>query len=408
VSRTTPAPGLLLCAAALLGAAPVLAGSLELESVAQLRHDHYGELYVPAWQLMRFEQAAGSVELQGYAGFEWLAGVPFPTDTDIYHLSAAGSLGDGRLELGRQRGSGALRSQTFDGASYRHALGERLWTSAWLGMARHQDVDDILDFASVGRAELGWSGDALWLRGGLEMADGPDTELIARQDVEGLLRLGSGARAGRFGARAVVAEPIEAGGGAVLEWARTDLALRPWSPLELSFHAQHREAADPGSLFGDAIIDALAGGVVQEAGAGLRLIGARWSSLSTRTAVVSYGEGHDWGYKVDVAWLPGRSDASLRLGPALSSRTGPGGQFHALSSQLRWSASDATSLAGTAAVVPYRKGEQPWATLVTGGLQLRQRVAGWARLGAMVDLATDGGELFDVRGGATLELGWSS
>ncbi len=184
--------------------------------------------------------------------------------------------------------------------------------------------------------------------------------------------------------------------------------MRPWSPLEIGLHAQHRATIDPGSLFGDAILDALAGGVVQEAGASLRLIGARWSTLSVRSALVGYGEGHSWGNKLDVAWQPGRSDATWRISPTYSSRTGPGGQYHAVSSVLRWRASDATSVTGTAAIVPFQRKDEPWGTILTGGLQLQQRVAGWARLGAMVDVASEGGAMLDVRGGATLNLGWSS
>jgi len=392
----------------LFGAPTAFAGEFELETIAQLRHDHFGDLYVPAWQLLRFQQDAGPVDLQGYAGIEWMAGVPAPLDPDIYHLSAAGDLAGGAWQVGRQRGAGALRPQTFDGVSYRRAIGDKLQAAASVGMARHQDVDDLLDFATMGRVELGWGGDALWLRGGFEMNEGGDTELIARQDLQGLLRLGSGPRAGRFGVRAVVAEPLQVDPGTVLEWARTDLAVRPWSPLELSVHAQHRQAADPESLLGDAILDALAGGVVQEAGAGARLLGARWSALSMRYAVVGYGEGNDWGYRADMAWQPGRSDAAVRISPAFSSRAGPGGQYHAVSSLLRWRASDATALSASLALVPYQKVEQPWATLFTGGLQLQQRVAGFAKLGAMVDVAADGAGLMDVRGGATLNLGWSS
>ena len=274
----------------LLGSSAAWAGELELESVAQVRHDHFGELYVPAWQLLRFKQDTGPVALQGYAGFEWMAGVPAPLDPDIYHLSAAGQFASGAWALGRQRGLGALRSQTFDGVSYQHMLGERLLAGAWVGMTRHQDVDDLLDFGTMARAELGWSGDLLWLRAGVEGTDGPATSLIARQDLQGLLRLGSGPRAGRFGVRAVVAEPVQEDAGVLVEWARADLAVRPWSPLELSLYGQRRQAADPDSLFGDAILDALAGGVVQEVGAGVRLLGARWSALSMRYALVGYGQ----------------------------------------------------------------------------------------------------------------------
>ncbi len=385
-----------------------LAGELELESVAQVRHDHFGDLYVPAWQLLRFEQDAGPVALQGYAGIDWMAGVPAPLDPDVYQLSAAGELGAGAWALGRQRGMGALRSQTFDGVSYRHALGERLHAGAWVGMARHQDVDDLLDFATMARAELGWSGDVLMLRAGVEGSDGPDTELIARQDLEGMVRLGTGPRPARFGVRAVVAEPVVEDALPILEWARVDLAVRPWSPLELSAHGQRREAADPDSLFGDAILDSLAGGVVQEAGVGARLLGARWSALSMRYALVGYGDEATWGYRADLAWQPGRSDAAVRVSPVFSSRAGPGGQYHALSSVLRWRASDATALSATLALVPYQKVDLPWTALVTGGLQLQQRVLQWARLGAMVDLAADNAGLMDVRGGATLNLGWSS
>jgi hypothetical protein len=58
--------------------------------------------------------------------------------------------------------------------------------------------------------------------------------------------------------------------------------------------------------------------------------------------------------------------------------------------------------------VPYTKVEQPWNTLVTGGLQLQQQLVGWARIGAMVDLAADDAGLMDLRGGATVNLGWGS
>lgn len=387
------------------------AGVVELETVAQLRHDHFGDLYLPTWQLLRFDQAAGPVEVSGYGGVEWMAGLANPVDADIYDLNAAGDLGGGRWAVGRQQGLGALRSQTFDGVSYGRTLGERFRAEAWVGMARHQDIDDLLEWASVGRLAFGYQGRALRARAGFELADGPETDLVAREDLEAWLALGSGSRPARLGARLVVAQATGAdlvSGTTVVEWARLDFGARPWSPLETSVHLQHREAADPGSLFGDAILDALAGGAVQEAGVGLRLLGARWSALSVRTAVVGYGEGHRWGHKADVAWMPGRSDATLRLTPSFVSRTGPGGRYHGGSARVRWLAGDATALTGRAAAVPFQKGDEPWDLVLTGGLELQHGFTPWLRLGAMVDAATDRDSLVDVRGGATLNLGWSS
>ncbi len=386
-------------------------GEVELETVTQVRHDHFGDLYVPTWQLFRFDQAAGPVEVQGYGGLEWMAGLSQPLDADIYDLHVGGDLLGGSWAVGRQQGLAALRRQTFDGVSYSHPLGERFRVGTWAGMARHQDADDLHEWAAMGRAELGFTGDHLRARAGFEMADGLGTYLVAREDVEAWLSLGSGPRPSRLGGRILVAErpgSSDSGEATIIEWARLEFSARPVSPLETSVHVQHREAADPGSLFGDAILDALAGGAVQEAGLGIRVLGARWSALSVRTALVGYGEGHEWGHKADISWMPGRSNAAVRVSPAFVSRTGPGGRYHGASARVLWRASDATALSGRGAVVPFQKNSEPWDVVLSYGFELQHAFASWLRVGALVEAASDRERLVDVRGGATLNLGWSS
>ncbi len=398
---------MLTCLLGLGWAGAAAAGSLEAESVALFRHDHFGEAYLPAWQLLSFDQELGSLAVEGYGGLEWLAGVAQPLDPDLYHLNLAGPLAQGRWVLGRQQGMGALRRQTFDGVSLRCPLGDRLTVAAWGGYARHQDLDDMLDRVVVSRAELSWQGGRLLARAGGQLHVDPQAQPVLRQDLEARLRLGDGPRAAGLTGHAVLAELTEQE-TALLEWARVGVSFRPVSSLEASVHGRHREAADPDSLFGDAILDTLAGGAVSEAGLGLRWLGARWAAISARGAVVSYGEDECsvLGYRFDLAWRPGLSSSAWRLSPALASRTGPGGQYHALYARASWQATDATELSARAAVVPYLKGEQPWDTVLTGGLELQQEFTAWLRLGAMVDAATDDERPLDLRGGAVLSLGW--
>lgn len=395
----------LTVAAALLAPAWANAASLELDTVAQLRHDYLGQM----WQLVRFDEALGPLSVQGYAGLQWLLGYDEGGDTDLYDLNLGGALGPGSWVLGRQQAMAALRSQAFDGGRVSLPLGDHLRMTAWGGLARHQDLDDLRDGAEMARLELGWSGGLLRARAGAQVETGPQTPLVLRQDAEGLLTLGTGPRPARTDVRVVLAEPLgDDTGSATLEWARADLSLRPWSMLETSIHAQHREAADPLSLFGDALLDALAGGAVQQVGVGLRYLGARWSSVSARYALLSYGEalGGSLGHKVDLAWQPGRTDSAWRLSPALASRSGPGGQYHALYTRLTWQVADATELTGRTAAIPFKKAEDPWALALAGGLELQQRFAAWGSLLATVDLASDRQRLLDTRGGAVLHLEW--
>ncbi len=386
---------------------PARAAELELESAAQLRHDYLGQRMVPAWQTLHLAGESNGLAYQGLAGLEWQAGLGQTVDPDIYALNLGGPLLGGQWTLGRQQGLGALRPQTYDGAGYQRELGRLLSLQAWGGLARHQDLDDLLDGAGLGRVALGLHSRQLQARLGSQVEYGAETPLVLRQDAEARLALGGGERAPRLGARAVLAEPFEGETTrAVLEWAQADLWARPWSPLELSLHGRHRRAADPGALFGEAILDSLAGGAVQEAGAGLRLLGARWSVLSARYALISYGDQErGLGHRIDSSWQPALGDRSLRIIPAYSSRSGPGGSYHALSATGRWQACDKARLLVRGAAVPFLKGEDPWDLALAGGLELQLELARWMRAGASFDAASDPERNADLRGGAYLVVG---
>lgn len=403
-----------LLVAFLLGSAPVgapRADTLELESVGWLRHDYFGETYLPTWHWLRVDRPVGPTRVRGYLGLAWEAGFEHAVDPDFHHLSVRGPLGSGSWTLGRQQGAGALRMQTFDGASVTRPLGDHLSLEAWAGLARHQDLDDLVDNAAMSRLGLGWRSGPVQARGGAEVQAGAGTPPVLRQDLEGRIRLGSGARPARLHGRAVVAEaagdwdsPLAA---PVPEWAEAGLSVRPFSALEARVHALHRETADPGSLFGDALLQTLAGGSVQEAGLGLRVFGTRHAVLSGRYAVLLREDDRSRpGHRIDLSWFPPLGSRHWHIVPAVSSRMGAYGQYHALTARGRWSVSDATTVHTRAAVVPFQAQDDPWDLALTGGLELQQACARWMRVRAMVDAARDREQLVDLRGGLALTVGW--
>ncbi len=386
----------------LLAAGAARADGLEAETVAQVRHDLFGERYVSAWQFLRLDGRAGPVSVDGYAALDASAGLDQPLDSDVYLLSLSGDAGPVGWSAGRMETLGALRPQTLDGA--RLAWG-RSGVSLDLagGVARAQALDDLLDGAGFGRLSVAWLGSGLQVRAGLQGETGADTPTIARQDLD--LRVSGSSRARPWaGGRLVAAEPLEQGGPAVLEWARLDAGLAVGGGASVAAHGQRREAADPDSLFGDALIEAFAGGAVSEAGASLRVSGARWSALSAGYALVSYerADGASWGHAADASWSG--SAGGIRVTPSWSFRAGPGGAYHAVASRVEAPLSDTMDLDVRLGIVPYRKGHDAWDVAMTLGSGLSCEVHRHLVFSAQADVARDALSLLDVRGGGSLLL----
>ncbi len=374
------------------------------ETVAQVRHDLFGQQMVPLWQYLSLSTRSETLWMDIYGGLEWSSGLDRMVDPDIYLFSLGGRALGGRWSLGRQRGIGALRPQTFDGLRYDRDLGSVFALQAWAGYARHQDLDDLLDGAGVGRIALLAEHGDLTARLGTQLEAGPDTPFIPRQDLEARLEFG-GQRRSALSGRLVLAEPglDSTAAGISAEWATLRFS-GSLSPLELGVHVQHREAADPWSLFGDALLETLAGGRTDEAGISLRLVGRRWTSTCLEYALSSYGTSNSLGHRFNVSYSPGPSSGVLRLSPALSSAYGPGGQYHALSATLDWQPTDATSLRNRLAIVPYQRISNPWALAWSTSLDAACRFASPARAHILADLSSDSERVVDLRLAASLSL----
>ena len=372
----------------MLWIAQALAGpAVESETLAQVRHDLYGDRLYPAVTTLRFHEDNAYADLQASLRIDHQA------ELDLFLLGASSSRSWGRWGLGRQLVSTPLRPQVLDGGSLSGSLG-RLELGGWAGMLRRFELDDLSEGQPAARAWAGMAMGSTHFRGGVQ-ADSSvraDVELNHRFELPGqptahLLAMGS------------LQQPTT--------WLQADFGLRPVPKVQLGLHGLHREALDPQAPLGEALLATFAPEGMDELGASVRLVGARWSALWARGSVSTYEvEGQrQYGHGADLVWLPPRTDRALRLSPAWRYRGGPGGSFHALSGSASLQFGPRRALQARAAVVPYQKLDQPWDTALTAGLSAHQSWR-WGQVQLGLEAAHDASYTFDLRGSAGLLLRW--
>jgi hypothetical protein len=396
--------GLLLAAmaVALEPRSPLPQPAMRSDTVLAVRHDLLGERMVPAWQLVSLHQAHQGVTVQALAGMEWVAGLDHPGDTDLYLLDLGFGYRTSEWVVGRQRSVGALRPRTLDGVTGRF-IAPGLVVEGSGGIARHQDLDDLQDGVGLGRTQItGWAG-PLTVRAGAEVEGGAVP--VARQDLDASVQVGNGARPATLRALGVVGETP----GATPTPERIHAEVGGWAleRVHTAVWVGHRGAAAPESLLGDAILAAFAPEGVDEAGVRTRLSGRRWASVHGRYAVHRYRELETpvIGHAVELSHAPARSSSAVRLLPTYRFQAGVGGVFHATSAVVAADLGRGLVALGRGAVVPYRKLHQPWATAVTTGVELDQRIGAVSGVRAGVDLVADATYALDARGHVVLTVG---
>lgn len=392
------APLLHACIAvfALLSTLPLARAEVSMEGIAQARQDLLGEPYYPAWTYLSARHA-GPVSVDAYAGLDWAAGLEQSSDADIYTLAFSGQGAAGRWAAGRQIGLASLRRQTYDGLSLALPLGGGFELASWGGWARHQDLDDLSEGSGVARASIEWRHPRAIAVLGAQFEGGPDDPAMLRQDLQARVQAGPRQAPGWLSARVVLAEDPSEAGPAVPEWAEGAAGIRLWSPIGAGVYLRHRETADPESLFGDAILQDLAGGVVEEWGGNLSLQGRRWSSVDARYARTFYDDGASTGHSADLSYLPPRTDAPFSLLPAWSYRSGPGGVYHAFSARGTMRIGERADLGVKVALIPFHRDQEPWTFLGVGGLDARRRLHRNLLLTGGADLVAGDGEPVDAR-----------
>ena len=349
-----------------------MAGSVESETVVQVRQDLFGQPQVPVGQYLRVVEQVGPLAVQGYAGLEWMAG----GQADLYTLSLSGSQGPASWSAGRLMAPAVLRPWLLDGARAELRFGAfRL--GAWGGLARHLGTTGL----PSARAEVGWSGGPVTLRtGGMVQAGS------LHGDAE-LWLVGAGLRSPSL-------RLLWVGGDEAVDWGRVELEVRPMGRLRTTVHAQHREAVDPQALFGEALTATLAPGGVDELGGSLKLSSSSWASWHGSYALLATGgllqplDEVGWGHAVDLRYQPAPS--TVWVSPAYRFRSGPGGVFHALYAVSELG-NETRRLRLQAGVVPYHKLREPWDTALTASLQVEQTVrSSTLRVGADVAPSYDG------------------
>ncbi|MCP4805717.1 MAG: hypothetical protein GY913_35915 [Proteobacteria bacterium] len=366
----------------LFGTAALAAPLVESETIVQVRHDFFGDPTVPAVSYLRLS-TPGPVQMQAYAGYDT------DLELDLFLLAASGRTNTTRWTLGRQLVTSPLRPWVLDGADLQWR-GERLRAEAWAGVLRHHELDDLREGQPAARAQLAAGPSSHWAKVGVTL----DTE--PRADLEAFGRLD--AVPGRPSVRALAIGAPDA----PTEWLRVELGASPTRRVRATLHAQHREAITTDALLGEELTRVFAGTAVDEAGVGVRLSQADWSSVSASVALTRHDAG--LGQAADMSWLPAPG-GRVRLAPGYRYRSGAAGSFHALYGAATVAVTDATDVIGRAAIVPYQKLDAPWDTAVTGGLDVRQD---W-RLGSVqagLLAASDATYRFDLRGTASLIVRW--
>ena len=376
-----------------------------LEAIFQARHDLLGEPYLANWDYLRLDKTLGGAQgvgLDAYAGLDGSAGLD-NANPDLFLLDLHGNMPGGTWTAGRQQAIFALRPQLFDGANLSWRVGHGFSVSALGGVARQEDLNDLRDGVGTGRLSAAWQNQALAVHLGAEMADGEGTPLIARQDLELHAIDASLWTHPELDAMMVVSEP-----SGTVERARVAAAVRIASPVRLSAHVAQTDAADPSSLFGDAILDAFARGPVQEAGGDVRISSARWAVLSGSWTLLHYGTGdlESWGQAGEFSYAPPRTDRIIRILPGFSTRSGPGGVYYAAFAETELTPDDVTDARIRLSFVPFRKGHMPWAQAAAVSLDVERQIDPWIHLGVLAQATTDPDRRLDVRGGGLLKVMW--
>jgi hypothetical protein len=371
------------------------AEAVESETVLQARHDFFGEPYTPLYQYVRVFEETRGVDVAAYAGAEWADGLDEPVNPELYLLEASGRVGWARWTLGRQQAVEIFRPSTFDGARLELSPSDAVSVDAWGGVARHHDLDDLVDGVAVGRASLRLQSSAAALRAGLGID--PSGEHPVQEDLEGRIRLGH--RGPMPEARALLVL-----GGADLRWSQLALSANVASGVRLTVEGEHRATWDPTDLLGESLVAAFAPTAVDSVGIGMRVSDRTWSALSVEYAFDSYEQVDErvYGHSIDASYASGRRRAPVRVVPSYRFRAGPGGMFHALYATALLDVGDDRTLGATGALVPYRKMHDPWATTLAGGLRASQALGSHVTITAGMDAASDAVYAFDLRANGTL------
>jgi hypothetical protein len=378
---------------ALLGMAA--AGTVESETILQVRHDYFGEPFVPLYQAVRVFERAGSLDVTAFAAGSWEEGLSELVDPEVFLLEVDRRETWGRWSLGRQQALTALRPQTFDGVRLEVLPVEGLSLGAWGGVARHHDLDDLEDGVGLARAESRYRRGGVALKAGVEISEDPSLGGAIQEDAEARVQLGS---QGMPEARGLVVLT-----GDELRWGKLSLSGNLVSGARLTVDAERRNTEDTTDLLGEALVAVFAVDAVDAWGVGLRLSDRTWSALSIRYAFDRYEQvdGEVYGHGVDASWMKA-THATFRVVPAYRFRAGPGGMFHAAYATADWALSDATHLIGTAAWVPYRKLHDPWTSATSLGLSVSQEIARRVTVSGGVEGARDALYALDLRGTARL------
>lgn len=192
----------------------------------------------------------------------------------------------------------------------------------------------------------------------------------------------------------------------VMERARAEISLRPFSGTHAFLHAEHRDVLDASSPLSGSILESFAPQGTDEVGVGLSVNDARKDELWMSGAYETWDglDGTQTGMRAELSWRPNCQADAWCLRPSWRGGTGPGGSYQAMGGAIVTPFPGPINLSAHAFAVPWRTPYQAWTTASVVGLDADIHASPWWQLAFGGEVGHDIVAERDVHAWATLRV----
>jgi len=242
---------------------------------ASFQQDFSGTDMVPFWQTAWSGVTLGSTRVEAYGALAWEQGIDNPMVARLYLLSVDGQKGNVNWMVGRQRVLLPQFPRMMDGASMTWQGRGPLSVEASAGWGEHPS-NPWEEGTALGRLALHLNTAHVAAGAGAWVEGGGDRPMAAHPDVSARLSAQEIRIAPSLSLMAVAGIGSEQ---TVMERARAEISLRPFSGTHAFLHAEHRDVLDASSPLSGSILEFFAPQGTDEVGVGLSVNDARKDEL---------------------------------------------------------------------------------------------------------------------------------
>lgn len=369
---------------------------------ASFQEDFSGTDRVPFWQTAWSGVTLGSTRVEAYGELGWEAGLDYPMVGRLYLLSVDGQAGNVDWMVGRQRILLPQFPRMMDGASMTwHGAGP-LSVEASAGWGEHP-INTWAEGVAMGRLALHLDTHYFTAGAGAWVEGGTDHQMAAHPDVSARLLAEETRLAPSLSVMAAAGIGSER---RVIERARAEISLRPFSGTHAFLHAEHREVLDASSPLSGTILAAFAPQGTDEVGVGLSVNDARKDELWMSGTLSAWDglDGQQTGMRAELSWRPNCQADAWCLRPSWRGGTGPGGSYQAMGGAIVTPFPGPINLSAHAFAVPWQTPYQDWTTASVVGLDADIHASPWWQLAFGGEVGHDIIADRDVHAWATLRV----